>query len=126
MREIQIFLEDYDRVVIEKNFQKISTHFYDQFTLSTPTDCWNIINNHEFLANLKKSFDRYKQLGAKICKMMAADIINFKSSHYLANVEWALLDDEDMPIVRFDISYLIKNIRNEWKFIFVIDHNEPK
>lgn len=42
----------------------------------------------------------------------------------MVNIEWGLFNSSDEILVQFDILYCLKRINNEWKFIFVIDHNE--
>jgi hypothetical protein len=124
MHDVNKFLEEYDQAVIASDIVKIASNFHDQFVLSTPTEVWHLTNNNEFRSNLLTVFSGYRQLGAKECRMLTTKIIHFKSSHYIANIEWGLIDHKDKPIVKFDISYCIKKMGDLWRFIFVIDHNE--
>jgi hypothetical protein len=126
MHEIKNLLEEYDKAVIAEDVVKIASHFHDNFILSTPTKLWQLNNNSEFISNLTKSFNKYKKSGALCCRMLATDIITFKSKHYIANVRWGLINNQNAPFSEFDISYCMKEINSEWKFILVIDHNEPQ
>ena len=124
MDDINKFLQEYNQAVIAGDIDKIASNFHDQFVLSTPTELWHLTNNDEFRSNLITVFSDYIQLGAKECRILSSKIIHFKSSHYMANIGWGLIDHENKPIVKFDISYCIKKIGGLWKYIFVIDHNE--
>ena len=125
MRDIQLFLQEYDLAVISGDIERIANNFHSQFTLSTSAELWHLNNDDAFISNLAKTFNKYNKLGAKACKMLSTDIINLKSDHYMVNVKWGLINAEKLPFIEFDITYFIKRIDNTWKFIFVIDHNEP-
>jgi hypothetical protein len=59
-------------------------------------------------------------------KLLNCEIINLPSNHYIANIEWGLLEEARSILLRFDISYGIKSIGDEWKFFFLIDHNRTE
>lgn len=123
-KRIQTFINDYADAVSKIDIQKIASHFNHHFILSTQNNEWYIANNDEFKLNLSKAFDGYKALGTHVCKLIKSEVINFESNHCLVNIEWGLFDHQSNRLVSFDISYCIKSIANEFKYVFVIAHNE--
>lgn len=87
MKKIQDFLLEYANAVNKIDLAEISAHFDNNFMLSTQNNCWYLQNNGEFKKNLAKAFVNYKKLGATICKMLTFEVINFKSNHFIANIE---------------------------------------
>lgn len=123
---IQAFINDYADAVSTIDIHKIANHFHHHFVLSTQNDYWYISNNDEFKINLAKAFEGYKALGTHVCKLIKSEIINFNSDHCLVNIEWGLFDKHATQLVNFDISYCIKSIASEFKYVFVIAHNETE
>lgn len=122
--KVQSFINSYADAVSKIDIQTIASHFHHHFVLSTQNDYWSITNNDEFKFNLAKAFEGYKALGMQVCKLIKFEIINFTSNHCLVNIEWGLFDNQSKQFVSFDISYCIKSIANELKYVFVIAHNE--
>lgn len=126
VEEVEKFVNGYADAVQKMDIKNIASHFHDRFILSTQKHDWIISNNDEFKSNLAKSFDGYKKLGAQVCKKVAHDIVEFQSNHCLANIEWGLFDDKSSVLVSFDITYCIKKMDKDFKFIFVVAHNETE
>jgi hypothetical protein len=124
--EIEELVSGYAVAVQKMDIKNIASHFHDRFILSTQTSEWIISKDDEFKSNLANSFDAYKKLGAQFCKKVAHDIIEFQSNHCLVNIEWGLFDDKSAMLVSFDISYCIKQMDKDFKFIFVVAHNEAE
>lgn len=124
MKKIDDFINDYASAVYAFDIPKIASYYPEAFTFSTPLDLWHLKNDEVFWKNLQKSFDAAKKVGAAKLKLLNYEIINLPSNHYIANIEWGLMDEAETILARFDISYGIKSIQEEWKFIFVIDHNQ--
>lgn len=122
--EIQSFIESYANVVSKVDIERIATYFHDYFTLSTQKDIWHIKNDDIFKANLRHSFDGYKALGASKCKLLNSDIVQYPGNHCIVTIQWGLIDDHNNTFIIFDISYGVKKINDELRFIFVIAHNE--
>lgn len=125
-KRIEEFIKQYADSVANADFEKIVSHYPDRFVLSTQKHYLDITNNDEFKTNLAKSFEVYKTLGAKFCNLIKFDIITFPSNHCMANVEWGLFDDDSNLLMTFDISYCIKEMNGDLKYIFVIAHNEEE
>lgn len=124
--KIKEFIDGYADAVLKIDIEKITSHFHDRFVLSTQKDYWYISNNDEFKSNLAKSFEGYKKLGVRFCKLTKFDIIDFQSNHCFVNAEWGLFDSDSNLLVRFDISYCIKEMYRNFKYVFVIAHNETE
>lgn len=122
--KVEEFINGYADAVQKIDIKKIASHFHDHFVLSTQKDYWYISNDDEFRSNLVNAFDGYKKLGAKACKLIKFEILDFKSNHCIVNMTWGLFDDNANLLTEFDISYCIKKINQDLKYIFVIAYNE--
>lgn len=123
MKKIDDFVKDYASAVYAFDIPKIASFYPEDFIFSTPLELWHLKNDEVFRENLQKSFDVAKKLGASKLKLLKYEVINLPSNHHIANIEWGLLDEAGTILLRFDISYGIKSIQEDWKFIFIIDHN---
>lgn len=126
MQTIENFLLRYSEAVAECNFDEIVKRFHDFFILSTQDNVWYLKNNLDFKNNLAKSFEVYKNLGSAYCKMIDNDIQLFASDHAIATIRWGLFDSLNQLILKFEITYCLKIFDREWKYVFVMDHDEEK
>lgn len=121
---IKEFINQYADAVAKVDIEKIASRFHDTFSLSTQKDYWHIQNNDEFKLSLEKAFKGYKKIGASFFKLVKYNIIDFQSNHCVVNIEWGLFNSDSNLIVKFDISYCIKEINGNFKYVFLINHNE--
>lgn len=121
-------VQSYISAVKAHDYLQMMQAFHSQFQLSTPERIWHFLENNDlFKTNIDKSFKRYATIGAMYCSSTQYEIVTMPSTdHALANVEWSLYDSNDQPMLSFDITYCMKQIEGQWKFIFVIDHNEDQ
>ena len=119
-------MKKYGDLVLKEDLCSVTKFFHSTFLFTNDSGTWIVQNDKIFLANLTKSFKRYHQLGASHCQLTRNTQQQFGQTHIISTVIWGLFNNNGEQLVDFEVSYGIKLFDEEYKFIFVIDHNEDE